>query len=275
MNVKALQNAESEKTVQERKSSRCGRAAQQTLLTTGAIVGAVLFIGAMVAPLGAQSYPNKPIRLILPNPPGGATDILGRIIGRKLSERLGQPMVPENRPGAAGKIGIEFVAKARPDGYTILLSGPTLAVSPGLYKKLNFDPVKDFAPISLVGEVPNLLLVRPNLPVKNLKELGEYTRANPGKLNFGSGGIGHSSHLTLELLNYLAKTKILNVPYKGVNQAMIGMMGGEVDIVVIGVSAALNNIQSGKVKALGGVERAAVAVAAQRADVEGSGLGQL
>jgi tripartite-type tricarboxylate transporter receptor subunit TctC len=139
----------------------------------------------MVAQVGADTYPSKPLRFILPFPPGGPTDILGRIIGMKLAERVGQPVVPENRPGAGGNLGLEVVAKARADGYTIGLASPTIAISPTLYKKLNYDPAKDLAPISLAAQIHNVVLVRPSLPVKSVKELIEYAKANPGKLTYG------------------------------------------------------------------------------------------
>ena len=207
-------------------------------------------VGAMAAPLGAQTYPNKPVRLVLPFPPGGATDILGRIVGQALAERLGQPVVPENRPGSGSNIGIEIVAKAKPDGYTLLLAATPLAISPSLYKKLNFDTIKDLAPISLVGQIPNIFVVRPALPVKTLKEFVAYAKAHPGKVNYGSSGIGAPPHLAGELLKSLAKIDIVHVPYKGANQAMIGLMSGEVDMVVIGTPAALPQIQADKVRAL-------------------------
>lgn len=221
-------------------------------IVTTALVMASLFLlaGGSVSPLFAQTYPNKPIRFILPFPPGGPTDILGRLIGQKLADRLGQPVVPENRPGAGANIGLEIGAKAKPDGYTITLASPSLSISPTLYKKLNYDPVKDFAPVTLVAEIPNVLLVSPSLPVKNLKELIEYAKANPGKLNFGSGGIGTSNHLASELFKSLTKTSIVHVPYKGSNQAMIAMMGGEVGMVVIGIPPSQAQIQAGKVRAL-------------------------
>jgi len=246
MNRRTLQNAGEGKTTGVGHSPATKRA----LMTAAAIVVVVLLGAAMVTPLGAQTYPNKPIRFILPFPPGGATDILGRIIGQKLAERLGQPVVPENRPGGAGNIGLDATANAKPDGYTIVLTVQTIAISPSLFKKLNYDPVKDFAPITLVGQIPNVVVVRPALPVKNLKELVAYAKANPKKLNYGSGGTGNANHLVFELLKNLTQVDMVHVPYKGVNQAMIGLMGGEVDMVSIGPPAALPHIQSGKVRAL-------------------------
>jgi tripartite-type tricarboxylate transporter receptor subunit TctC len=250
MSGKALWKSKLGRIVQERKPAGRGQAAQRFLMTAGAILGAILLIAAMVGPLCAQTYPNKPIRLILPMAPGGPTDILGRIIELKLAERLGQPVVPENRPGAGSNVGTEVVAKARPDGYTIILVSPALAISPGLYKKLNYDPIKDLTPISLVSQAPLALVVRPSLPVKNLKEFVEYAKARPGKLNFGSGGIGAGTHLAGELLKSLAKIDIVHVPYKSAVLAMNAMMGGEIDMVVIGAPSAAPQIQAGKVKAL-------------------------
>ncbi len=250
LNGTTLWNTKEGKAVQESKPADRSQLAQWTLMTAGAVAGAILLIGAIVAPLCAQSYPSKPLRFILPYPAGGATDVLGRIIGEKYTERLGQPFVHENRPGAAGNIGMEYTAKARPDGYTIVLVSTSLAMSPSLYKKLNYDPIKDLAPISLVAEISNVLVVRKSLPVNSLKELVEYAKANPGKLNFGSGGIGTASHLASELLKSLAKINIVHVPYKGMNLAMIGVIGNEVDMMVTSMPIALPQIQTGKVKAI-------------------------
>ena len=250
MYAKTFWSTKREKTTQERKPFGHAQATQRGLMTAGAIVGAVLLIGAMVAPLCAQSYPNKPIRLILPMPPGGPVDILGRIIGQKLAERLGQPVVPENRPGAGGNIGMEYTAKARPDGYTIVLTTTGLSISPNLYKKLNYDPIKDLVPISLTAQSHFVVLTQPSLPVKNLKDFVDYARANPGKLNFGSSGIGMATQLANVLLNRLAKIDIVHVPYKGAAPALTGLMGGEVAMMVIVTAAAIPQIQAGKVRAL-------------------------
>jgi tripartite-type tricarboxylate transporter receptor subunit TctC len=228
----------------------CDKVQWRITTTACAIAAGFLLTAAMVTPLGAQTYPSKPIHLITPFPAGGGADIAGRIIGEKLAERLGQPVISDNRPGAAGNIGLEFTAKARPDGYTIVITTPTITISPSLYKKLNYDPVKDFDPIALVAQVPNLILVRPSLPVKNLAEFVEYAKARPGKLNFGGSGIGSSTHLATILFMSLAKINLVNVTYKGSSQALIGLMGGEVDLVLIGPPSAMPHIQSGKLRAL-------------------------
>jgi len=221
-------------------------------------IALVPLLSLWAAPVVAQSYPSKPVRFILPFPAGGPTDILGRIIGQKLAVELGQSVVPENRPGAGGNIGLEYAAKQPPDGYAIVLAAPTLSISPSLYKKLGYDPLRDFAPVTLVAQIPNVLLVHPSVPAKTLMELVQLARAHPGKLNFGSGGLGTSNHLGSEMLKGLENINMVHVPYKGSNQAMLGMMGGEVDMVVIGIPPALPQIRAGKVRAL-------AVLAAQRA----------
>src|SRR3954466_15572927 len=157
-----------------------------------ALVLCSIFVGAT----GAQeAYPSRPVRFILPFPPGGGTDILGRVIAERLSANLGQPVVTENRGGAGGNVGAEAAAHSAPDGYTLVLVAPSLAISPSLYSKLNYDPVKDLAPVALVAQVPNVMITHPSVPVTTLGEFIAYARANPGKLNFGSGGLGTSNHL--------------------------------------------------------------------------------
>jgi hypothetical protein len=213
-------------------------------------VGVFLLWCMAVAPGFAQVYPVKQLRMILPFPPGGPTDILGRVVGQKLSESLGQPVVVDNRPGAGGNVGTEYTSKQAPDGYTIALISPALAISPSLYKKLGYDPVKDFAPVSLVAQIPNVLLIHPSVPAKTLKDFVQLARANPGKLNFGSGGLGTGQHLAGETLNVLEKIKMVHVPYKGSNQAMLGMIGGQIEMVVIGTPSAVPQVQAGRVRAL-------------------------
>jgi tripartite-type tricarboxylate transporter receptor subunit TctC len=216
-------------------------------------VAAVVTLAALACSAAgfAQAYPGKPLRFVIPFPGGGGgADYVGRVIGQKLAERLAQPVVIENRPGAAGNIGIDIVAKAPPDGYTILLTTPSITISPSLYKKLSYDPLKDLAPISLVAEIPNLILIKPSIPAKTLKEFIEYAKARPGKLNFGGSGIGSSTHLATVLFMSLAGIDLVNVTYKGSAQALIGMLGGEIDLIIIGPTAALPHVQSGRVRAL-------------------------
>ncbi len=205
-----------------------------------------LFCGAAFA----QAYPAKPLRLILPFPPGGPSDILGRALAQKLSEQLGQNVVPDNRPGAGGNLGAELTAKSPHDGYTLLLTSPSIAISPSLYSKLNYDPARDFAPVARVASIQNVMLVHPSVPAKTLKEFIQLARSNPGKLNFGSGGAGTTNHLASELLKSLAHINMVHVPYKGSGQAMLGLIGGQVDMVVIAVPPAVPQIQAGKVRPL-------------------------
>ena len=215
-----------------------------------AVAGILFLLGVMAGPLGAQGYPNKPLRLILPFPPGGPTDILGRAVGQKLSEQIGRPVVIDSRPGAGGNLGVELASKSPPDGYTIVLSSPLIAISPSLYSKLNYDPIKDLAPISLVATIQNIMVVHPSVPAKTLKEFIQLARSKPDKLNFGSGGVGTTTHLASELLKSLANIKMVHVPYKGTGQAMLALMGGQVDMLVIAVPPTIPQIQAGKLRPL-------------------------
>ena len=218
--------------------------------TAGVILGAFLLAGSLAVPSYAQSsYPDKPIRTIIIFPPGGGIDTVGRIVGTKLSETIGQPVVPENRAGAGGNVGLDFVAKARPDGYTLVVGSETLTLSPSLYKQLSYSP-NDLQPVALVAQVPLILLARPDFPAKNLRELVEYAKANPGKVTYGTGGVGSAPHLGGELLKSLAGIDIVHVPYKGVSPAMVGMIGGEVDLAFISVAAAAAQVDAGKARAL-------------------------
>ncbi|MDB5811510.1 MAG: hypothetical protein JWN94_3632 [Betaproteobacteria bacterium] len=210
----------------------------------------VLTAALIATTLHAQPYPNKTVRMIMPFPPGGPTDIVGRLVAAKLSEQIGQPVVADSRPGASGNVGLEIAAKSAPDGYTIVLSSPVIALSPLLYGKLNYDPWKDLAPIALVGAVRNVFVIHPSVPAKTLKEFIRIARSNPGKLNYGSGGIGTTTHLAPELLKSLEKLNIVHVPYKGSGLALIGLASGQVDMEVLAVPAALSQIQSGRVRAL-------------------------
>ena len=198
----------------------------------------------------AQDYPSRPVRFILPFPPGGGTDILGRIISERLAANLGQPVVTENRGGAGGNVGAEATARSSPDGYTIVLVAPSLAISPTLYSKLNYDPVKDLAPVSLVATVPNVMITHPSVQAQTLQEFIALVRQRPGAMNFGSGGSGTSNHLAGELFNIVTGTKLVHIPYKGVNLAMQDVLSGQVHLVFIGIPAAAPHIKAGRLRAL-------------------------
>jgi tripartite-type tricarboxylate transporter receptor subunit TctC len=217
-------------------------------LLGGAGLLSVFMAGAPL--LHAQAFPNKPLRMILPFPPGGPTDLLGRTIASRMSENVGQPVVVENRPGAGGNLGLEVASKAPPDGYAMTLSSPLIAISPFLYDKLNYDPAKDLVPISLVAYIQNILLVHPSVPAKNINDLIRIARAYPGKLNFSSGGIGTTGHLAAELLNSLMKIRVEHVPYKGSGQAMVGLMSGQTDMLIMAAPIATPHVQAGKIRAL-------------------------
>jgi len=198
----------------------------------------------------SDAWPSRPLRFILPFPPGGGTDILGRLIAERMTASLGQPVVTENRGGAGGNVGAEAAARSAPDGYTIVLVAPSLAISTSLYSKLSYDPVKDFAPISLVATVPNVMVTHPSVPAGTLAEFIRLAKTKPGEMNFGSGGSGTSNHLAGELFNIVAGVKLVHVPYKGVNLAMNDVLSGQIHLVVIGVPAAAPHIKAGKLRAL-------------------------
>jgi tripartite-type tricarboxylate transporter receptor subunit TctC len=210
---------------------------------------ALLSVACAVNAYSQDAWPTRPVRMILPFPPGGGTDILGRLIAERLSAGIGQPVVTENRGGAGGNVGAEAAARSAPDGYTIVLVAPSLAISPTLYSKINYDPVKDFAPISLVATVPNVMVTQPSLPGQ-LQEFIAFVKAKPGALNFGSGGAGTSNHLAGELFNIVTGARLVHVPYKGVNLAMQDVLAGNVHLVFIGIPAAAPHIKAGKLRAL-------------------------
>ncbi len=212
------------------------------------------------APAAAQAYPAKPIRLIVPFPAGASSDIVGRMLGQKLFEQMGEQVVADNRPGAGGNVGIGVAAKAAPDGYTIVIATASIAVSPSLYANLGYDAVKDLAPVARLTSIPNVLLVHPSVPAKTLRQFISLARAHPGKLNFGSGGAGTTNHLANELLKHLEKINLVHVPYKGVTQALVAMMSGEVAEVVMPVSTALPHVRAGRVRALAVLTEQRIAV---------------
>jgi len=214
-----------------------------------------------LAPAAAQQYPNKPIRVIAPSSAGGPVDVIARILAPAWSEALGQPMVIDNRAGAAGQIGTEMAAKALPDGYTVLLgfSGP-LVIVPQINVSTPYDTLKDLAPVSLAAAAPYVLLVHPNVAAKTVKELVALAKAQPGKLNFASGGTGVGIHMAGELFNLTTGVKITHVPYKGAGPGMTALLASEVDMMFNGLSAALPQVKAGRLRALalGGEKRSAL-----------------
>lgn len=212
-----------------------------------------LLCATVVQAASAQPYPNRPIRLIVPYPPGSSTnDILGRALASRLTMELGQQVVVDNRSGASGNVGSELVAKSIPDGYTLLIgvAGP-LAVGPAVYKNLGYVPTRDLAPIAMYAAIPYILAVNPSVPANNIKELIALAKAKPGQLNFASSGSGGSPHLCGELFKSMAGIDIVHIPYKGAGIAMIDVLGGQVPMICTGATALATHIKSGRLRALG------------------------
>ncbi|MEQ1775010.1 MAG: tripartite tricarboxylate transporter substrate binding protein [Burkholderiales bacterium] len=200
----------------------------------------------------AQPYPNRPIRAVVPLAPGGGTDTVGRLVFAKLGELLGQQIVVDNRGGGGGVIGTDLVAKATADGYTLLMGSITTnAVNPVLYKKLPYDHIRDFAPISMVGTVPNVLVVHASVPAKSVKEFIAYAKANPGKISYGSAGIGSAPHLSMELIKSMGGINMVHIPYKGSGPALADVLGGQLQALCSSLAGLLPHIKAGRVRALG------------------------
>ena len=222
---------------------------------TALLAAATLCAGLMAAAPSAQAdtaFPTKPLTLVIPFPPGGPTDAMARTIAAEMKDRLGQPMIVENRAGAGGNIGAEYVARTEADGHVLLFgtSGP-LAINASLYRKINYDPVKSFAPVIQVGYLPNVLVVNPALPVKDVRELVAYGKAHPGKLSYASSGNGASSHLAGVLFNSVAGTDFQHIPYKGTGPALNDLLGGQVSMTFTDILTALPYVKAGKLRALG------------------------
>jgi tripartite-type tricarboxylate transporter receptor subunit TctC len=211
----------------------------------------IMVVLSATAVLAAQEYPTKPIRLIVPFAPGGGTDLIARTIGQGLTESLGKAVVIDNRAGAGGVTGADVVAKAAPDGYTLLMGTPgPLTINPNLRAKIPYDPLKDFSPISLTTISPFILVVNPSVPAKTVKELIALAKAKPDALNFGSSGNGSVSHLASEQFKSLAGIQIMHIPYKGGGQSLIDLLSGQVHLVIENLPVVLPHIQSGKLRAL-------------------------
>src|SRR5713101_7920248 len=215
-------------------------------LTLGA-----MFAACLASAASAQAYPNRPIRMIAPFPAGGLVDVLARAIGDELGKTLGQPVIIENKPGAGGNIGADIVAKADPDGYTLLMTSPGIqSINVFLYKTMPFDPGKAFMPISLVADMSMLVVVNPKVGVTTLQGLIDYARANPGKLNFGSAGVGTTGHLGQALLTHVAKIDIRHIPYRGAAPAVTDLVAGQIDGVVDNPPTVISHIRAGTIVAL-------------------------
>lgn len=220
------------------------------------LLATLVLAGAGALPLlpaaHANAFPDKPVTLVVPFPPGGPTDAMARTLAAEMKDRLGQPMIVENRAGAGGNIGTEYVARATPDGQTLLFgtSGP-LAINASLYRKVSYDPVKSFAPVIQVGHLPNILVVNPSVPAKNVKELIAYAKANPSKLSYASSGNGASSHLAGVLFNASADVDLQHIPYKGTGPALNDLLGGQVSMSFTDVLTALPYVKAGRLRALG------------------------
>lgn len=221
-------------------------------MTTRLILKLLACTLALAAPVAhAQTFPAKPIRFIVPFPPGGGNDTIARQIGQRLTSTLGQQVPVDNRPGAGGAIGAELAAKAAPDGYTMFLAGvATHGINPNLRRKLPYDPLKDFHAVSLIASAPLLVVVHPSLPVKSVKELTALARSRPGQINYASNGAGGSSHLAVEMFRMMTNTSMVHIPYKGLSPALTELLSGEVQLMFSSAVAMLPQVKAGRLRAI-------------------------
>jgi tripartite-type tricarboxylate transporter receptor subunit TctC len=214
------------------------------------LAGAVLLAISASASYGQANYPTRAVRIIVPSSPGGGTDILSRLVSPGLSERLGQTVVVDNRPGAGSIIGNDVVAKAPPDGYTLLMGISTLAILPAMHKKLPYDAMRDLAPVTQVIAAPNILVTHPSMPVKTVKELIAFSKKRPGEINYGSAGLGTNPHLSMEHFLSMTGVKMVHVAYKGLGPAMVDLVAGQVQTAISTMLAGLPHVKSGRLRAL-------------------------
>ena len=209
-------------------------------------------------PATGAAYPDKPVRMIVPFAPGGGTDLVARALAQKLTEGMGQSFVVDNRPGANANIGNEMAARAAPDGYTLIMTSSSLTINPNVYHKLAYDPVRDFAPVTLATNVPYILVVHPSMPAGSFPEFIAYARSKQGQLSYGSAGTGNSTHLSMELLKLVAKIDLVHIPYKGTGPALTDLLGGHVQALWGTIPPSLPHVKSGRLKglAVGGLKRA-------------------
>lgn len=232
----------------------------------------LLMLGVVSGHAPAQSYPTGPVRIVVPFPAGGGVDTTGRLVGLKLTEALGKQFIIDNRPGANGMIGSEIAAKSPKDGYTLMVNGANFVTTPSLYKKVTYDPLRDFDPVSLVALAPNVLVVHPSLPVKSVKELIALARARPGQVNFAGSGSGSTPHLAAELFNTLANVNMVHVPYRGTGPAIVGLMSGEASVMFMPTTNAVQLVKTGRLRALAVTSTQRIAALPGLATVAESGL---
>lgn len=213
-------------------------------------LGFLLLVSSGVQLALAQSFPTKPVKIVVPSAPGGGTDIIGRMVAQNFTKAFGQSFYVENKAGAGNLIGIEYVAKSTADGYTLLFVPSTLVLNPILYKTVNYDPIKDFSPISMVATTPNILVVNPNVKASNLKEFIKLAKDEPGKLNYSSAGVGTSPHMSMELFNYMSHVQTRHIPYKGTTPAVNDLLGGQVDAMFSNALTVMPLIQAGRLRPL-------------------------
>lgn len=230
-----------------------------SLRLAAAVTLAALGVLTITPAAMAQAWPNKSVRVVIPFPAGGSADTLARLLGQKLTERLGQPFLADNRPGAGGNIGTELVAKAAPDGYTFLMGVSSIAIAPSLYANLNWDPVKDLAPVVLVASTPNILVVHPSVAASSVQELVALAKSKPGQLNYASGGNGATNHLAGELFKRMTGTEIVHIPYRGNPLAVIDVLNGQVAMIFDFMITSLPHVKAGKLRPLAvtGTQRSA------------------
>ena len=213
---------------------------------------AILLLAALLSPLAvAQEYPSRPIRFVAPFAPGGGNDLTSRIVAEGLAQALAKPVIVDNRPGAGSIVGTEIVAKAAPDGYTLLNAGISIAFNAALYRKLPFDSLRDLAPITLLADQPNILVAHPSLPAKSFKEFVALARSAPGKLTYGSSGIGGGTHLAMELLILTLKVELVHVPYKGTGPGLSALLGNQISVIFSTYASALPHVKAGRLRAFG------------------------
>jgi len=227
------------------------RIQRRLVCAAAALAGSAALFASLSAHAQPGAYPSKPIRMVLGFPPGGPTDIVARILGQKMTEQLGQPLVIDNKPGVGGNIAAELVAKAAPDGYTVLYNTSSITISPWVYAKVNFDPLKDFAPVALTAEMPLVLLVNPNVPAKTTDELVQRVKASPGQFNYGSSGVGAIEHLTAAQFVSNYGLKASHIAYKGTAPALTDLIAGQTQFMLTTMNTAIPFVKEGRVRALG------------------------